>query len=154
MSETNSDDDLGRWGRPLRKRSRHPQPQPGTDGPPAVGPVDHPLPAGGAETIVRSGGALAGADAGNRGRREPEPEDLKLRDLVAYMAQGLVDHPQDVDVVVLGVTRDETAFELRVHPDDLGHVIGKQGRTARSLRLALGAAAARVGRTTRLAIAD
>ena len=70
------------------------------------------------------------------------------------MAQGLVDHPQDVEVVVLGVSRDETAFELRVHQDDLGHVIGKQGRTARSLRLALGAAAARVGRTTRLEIAD
>ena len=34
-----------------------------------------------------------------------------------------------------------------MHPDDLGHVIGKQGRTARSLRLALGAAAARAGRT-------
>jgi hypothetical protein len=70
------------------------------------------------------------------------------------MAKGLVDHPDDVDVVVLSAGADETAFELRVHPDDLGHVIGKQGRTARSLRLALGASAARVGRNTRLEIAD
>ena len=56
------------------------------------------------------------------------------------MAQGLVDHPDSVAVEVLEPGRD-AVFELSVHPDDLGHVIGKQGRTARSLRLALGAAA-------------
>jgi len=41
-----------------------------------------------------------------------------------------------------------------VHPDDIGHVIGKQGRTARSMRLALGAAAERIGRRAELEIAD
>lgn len=70
------------------------------------------------------------------------------------MARGLVDHPDDVTVDVLEVSHDETVLELRVNPDDLGHVIGKQGRTARSLRLALGAAAARTRRKATLEIAD
>ena len=88
-----------------------------------------------------------------RSSREPQAEDIRLRDLVAYMARGLVDHPDDVEVDVLA-PGDDAAFELRVHPDDLGHVIGKQGRTARSLRLALGAAAGLLGRRASLEIAD
>lgn len=69
------------------------------------------------------------------------------------MARGLVDHPDEVSVEVLEPGRD-ACFELRTHPDDLGHVIGKQGRTARSMRLCLGAAAAREGRRAELEIAD
>jgi predicted RNA-binding protein YlqC (UPF0109 family) len=69
------------------------------------------------------------------------------------MARSLVDHPDDVQVEVLAPGSD-AAFELHVHQDDLGHVIGKQGRTARSLRLAIGAAAARIGRNAGLEIAD
>lgn len=69
------------------------------------------------------------------------------------MAKGLVDHPDDVAVEII-VAGDDGMLELQVHPDDIGHVIGRQGRTARSLRLALGAAAARVGRRTTLEIAD
>ncbi|HVP14587.1 MAG TPA: KH domain-containing protein [Terriglobales bacterium] len=76
-----------------------------------------------------------------------------MRDLVVLMARGLVDRPDDVAVEVLEPGED-AVFELHVHPDDLGHVIGKQGRTARSMRLALGAAAARMGRTANLEIAD
>jgi hypothetical protein len=64
-----------------------------------------------------------------------------------------VDHADRVRVEILRAGED-AAFELSVHPDDLGHVIGKQGRTARSLRLALGAAAARRGRKASLEIAD
>ena len=85
--------------------------------------------------------------------REPDAEDLRERDLVAFMARGLVDHPDDVRVEILTPGPD-AHYELHVHPDDLGHVIGKQGRTARSLRLALGAAAARVDRRADLEIAD
>ena len=88
-----------------------------------------------------------------RARREPDADDLLLRDLVGFMARGLVDHPEDVRVEVLTPGPD-CNFELHVHPDDLGHVIGKQGRTARSLRLALGASAARSGRRADLEIAD
>jgi predicted RNA-binding protein YlqC (UPF0109 family) len=69
------------------------------------------------------------------------------------MARGIVDRPEEVATEILAAGED-AAFELRVHPDDLGHVIGKQGRTARSLRLALGAAAAKAGRRASLEIAD
>ena len=69
------------------------------------------------------------------------------------MARGIVDHADDVSVDIVRPGED-SEFELRVHPDDLGHVIGKQGRTARSLRLALDAAAARRGRRAGLEIAD
>lgn len=86
-------------------------------------------------------------------QREPDEHDFKLRDLVGYMAKGLVDHPDDVAVEILSAG-DDGVFELHVHPDDLGHVIGKQGRTARSLRLALGAAASRLDRRMTLEIAD
>ena len=85
--------------------------------------------------------------------REAGAEDERLRDLVVLMARGLVDRPDDVEVEVLEPGED-AVFELHVHPDDLGHVIGKQGRTARSMRLALGAAAARVGHEANLEIAD
>ena len=85
--------------------------------------------------------------------RDPDEHDFKLRDLVTYMAKGLVDHPEAVSVEVLEAG-DGGELELRTHPDDMGHVIGKQGRTARSLRLALGAAAARIDRRMGLEIAD
>ena len=88
-----------------------------------------------------------------RARREPDETDEKLRDLVTFLARGLVDRPDDVAVEVLEPGPD-AAFELHVHPDDLGHVIGKQGRTARSMRLALGAAASRLDRNANLEIAD
>jgi predicted RNA-binding protein YlqC (UPF0109 family) len=86
-------------------------------------------------------------------RREPDERDEKLKDLVAFMARGLVDHPDDVAVEILEAG-DDASFELQVHPDDIGHVIGKQGRTARSLRLTLGAAAQKMGRHADLEIAD
>lgn len=85
--------------------------------------------------------------------REPDEHDLKLRDLVVHMAKGLVDHPEDVSVEITHAG-DGGEFELRVHRDDMGHVIGKQGRTARSLRLALGAAAGRIDRRMGLEIED
>jgi len=88
-----------------------------------------------------------------RSDREPDADDLRERDLVVFMARGLVDHPDDVRVEILTPGPD-AHFELHVHQDDLGHVIGKQGRTARSLRLALGAAAARANRRADLEIAD
>ena len=102
--------------------------------------------------------AAAGEDTRREPRaprvaREPEAEDLRERDLVAFMARGLVDHPDDVRVEILEPGPD-ARFELHVHQDDLGHVIGKQGRTARSMRLALGAAAARLDRRADLEIAD
>ena len=85
--------------------------------------------------------------------RDPDDSDFFLRDLVVHLARGIVDHPDDVSVEIVRGGED-AEFELSVNPDDLGHVIGKQGRTARSLRLTLGAAAARRGRDAGLEIAD
>ncbi len=98
---------------------------------------------------------MIGAPRPARQRIQQEPDDLdfQLRDLVGFMAKGLVDHPGDVVVEILSAG-DDGVLELHVNPDDLGHVIGKQGRTARSLRLALGAAAGRIDRRMTLEIAD
>jgi predicted RNA-binding protein YlqC (UPF0109 family) len=62
-----------------------------------------------------------------------------MKALVEDIAKALVDHPEDV--VVKSVEGEQvTVLELRVHPDDLGKVIGRQGRTAKSIRTLLGAA--------------
>jgi predicted RNA-binding protein YlqC (UPF0109 family) len=107
-----------------------------------------------AETVVHTRPADAPALSPRPGSRsEPDAEDQRLRDLVTFMARGLVDRPDDVAVEILEPGVD-AVFELHVHPDDLGHVIGKQGRTARSMRLALGAAASRLDRNANLEIAD
>jgi predicted RNA-binding protein YlqC (UPF0109 family) len=62
-----------------------------------------------------------------------------MRALVEQIAKALVDEP---DQVVVNAVEGEqvTVLELRVGPNDLGKVIGKQGRTARSIRTILGAA--------------
>jgi len=69
------------------------------------------------------------------------------------MANGLVDFPDQVSVEITEAGED-SEFELHVHPDDIGHVIGRQGRTARAMRLCLSAAASRLGRRAGLEIAD
>jgi uncharacterized protein len=62
-----------------------------------------------------------------------------MRDLVESIAKALVDKPEDV--IVRAVEGEQvTVLEMRVHPDDLGKVIGRQGRTAKSIRTILGAA--------------
>jgi predicted RNA-binding protein YlqC (UPF0109 family) len=130
-----------------------------------VGPVDDAAALERAAVIVRADRPASGAApeligapraAGSRergGPSEPDEHDLRLRDLVVHMAKGLVDHPEDVSVEIVHAG-DGGELELHVHQDDMGHVIGKQGRTARSLRLALGAAAGRVDRRVDLEIAD
>ncbi len=62
-----------------------------------------------------------------------------MKDLVEAIAKALVDHPDQVQVnVVEG--EQVIVLELRVHAEDLGKVIGRQGRTAKSIRTLLGAA--------------
>jgi uncharacterized protein len=62
-----------------------------------------------------------------------------MRELVEAIAKALVDHPEQVQVKAIE-GEQVTVLELRVHPEDLGKVIGKQGRTAKSVRTLLGAA--------------
>ncbi|MCM2316491.1 MAG: KH domain-containing protein [Thermoanaerobaculia bacterium] len=75
-----------------------------------------------------------------------------MKDLVEFIAKSLVDQPDQVrvDEVKRG---DTTVVELRVAPDDLGRVIGRQGRTARAMRNLI-AAAERGGSRTILDILD
>jgi predicted RNA-binding protein YlqC (UPF0109 family) len=63
----------------------------------------------------------------------------QMKQLVLEIVRALVDQPDDV-VVELIQDRDATVIQLRVAHQDIGKVIGKQGRTARSLRTILGAA--------------
>jgi predicted RNA-binding protein YlqC (UPF0109 family) len=62
-----------------------------------------------------------------------------MRQLVESIAKALVDHPDEVKVNAVD-GEQVTVLELRVHPEDLGKVIGRQGRTAKSIRTLLGAA--------------
>ncbi len=62
-----------------------------------------------------------------------------MRALVEQIAKSLVDEPEKVSVEAVD-DEQATVLELRVSPEDLGKVIGKQGRTARSIRTILGAA--------------
>jgi predicted RNA-binding protein YlqC (UPF0109 family) len=158
MSDENRPPDLVQYGRPLRKRPRGPVAQPANPSPAVVGPVDAPAGVERVETVVRPGPSEAAPLSPRpvpapRAARVPGPQDDQLRGLVEMMARGLVDRPDDVAVEVLQ-PGDDAVLELHVHPDDLGHVIGKQGRTARSMRLTLGAAASRMGRNADLEIAD
>jgi predicted RNA-binding protein YlqC (UPF0109 family) len=66
------------------------------------------------------------------------PSEL-MKQLILEIVQALVDQPEDVSVEMFD-DRDATVIRLRVAHQDIGKVIGKQGRTARSLRTILGAA--------------
>ncbi len=66
-----------------------------------------------------------------------------MKELIATIAKALVDKPEDV--VVTEITGEQTSvIELRVAKEDLGKVIGKQGRTAKAMRTILSAASAKV----------
>ena len=56
-----------------------------------------------------------------------------LEDALEHLVRGIVDHPDEVQVD-LRTQRRGRVLEVRVHPDDLGKVIGRGGRTARALR--------------------
>ena len=76
-----------------------------------------------------------------------------MKELVEDIAKALVDLPEEVSVrQVEG--EQVTVLELRVAPSDLGKVIGKQGRTARSIRTLLGAAGMKLNRRFTLEILE
>jgi len=76
-----------------------------------------------------------------------------LKDLVVFMAQSLVDLPDQVEVTEM-VGEQTTVFELKVAKEDLGKIIGKQGRTARSLRTILNAASTKLRKRSVLEIIE
>jgi uncharacterized protein len=61
-----------------------------------------------------------------------------LEEALEHLVRGIVEHPEDVQVDLRDLRRGRV-LEVRVHPDDLGKVIGRGGRTARALRTVMGA---------------
>ncbi len=77
----------------------------------------------------------------------------ELRDLITYVTKALVDMPEAVKVNEI-VGEQTTVIELHVDKTDLGKIIGKQGRTARSLRTILNAASTKLKRRSVLEIIE
>ncbi len=61
-----------------------------------------------------------------------------LAEALEHLVKGIVEHPDDVDVRDRELRRGRV-LQVRVHPDDMGKVIGRSGRTAKALRAVLGA---------------
>ena len=76
-----------------------------------------------------------------------------MKDLIEYIAKVLVDNPDEVRVTELE-GKQTSVIELRVAKEDLGKVIGKQGRTARAMRTILGAASTKMRKRTVLEILE
>jgi len=76
-----------------------------------------------------------------------------MKDLISYIAQALVDHPEEVSVNKVEGNQI-SVLELKVAKEDLGKVIGKQGRTARAMRTILSAASAKIKKRTVLEIIE
>lgn len=74
-----------------------------------------------------------------------------LDSALAHLVKGIVDHPDQVQVTARSSQRGEL-LEVRVHPDDLGRVIGRAGRTAKALRTLVDALAD--GRRVRVDVVD
>lgn len=67
-----------------------------------------------------------------------------LTEALEHLVRGIVDHPDDVDVRDKQLRRG-SLLEVRVHPEDLGKVIGRGGRTATAIRTVMGGLAGRGG---------
>jgi len=80
-------------------------------------------------------------------------ESVSMKELITYIAQALVDHPESVQVSE--IEGEQTSIlELRVAREDLGKVIGKQGRTARAMRTILSAASTKLRKRSVLEILE
>jgi len=76
-----------------------------------------------------------------------------MKELILYIAKALVDKPEDV--VVTEIEGEQTSvIELKVAKEDLGKVIGKQGRTARAMRTILSAASTKIRKRSVLEILE
>ncbi|WP_027188728.1 KH domain-containing protein [Desulfovibrio cuneatus] len=76
-----------------------------------------------------------------------------LKELIEFIAKSLVDNPDQVHVTEVG-GEQTVVYELRVAKEDLGKVIGKQGRTARAIRTVLGAASTKLKKRSVLEILE
>lgn len=76
-----------------------------------------------------------------------------MRELLEYVLRVLVDHPEDLRLTEVDGERT-VIFELRCHPEDVGKVIGKNGKTVGALRTLLSTAAARQGKRALLEVVE
>jgi len=76
-----------------------------------------------------------------------------MKELIKYIAQSLVDVPDKVEVTEV-IGEQTSVIELRVAKEDLGKVIGKQGRTAKAIRMILSAASAKMHKRAVLEIIE
>lgn len=76
-----------------------------------------------------------------------------MKELIEQIAKALVDKPEEVSVSEIDGERT-TVYELRVAQSDLGKVIGKQGKTARSIRTILAAVGTKIGKRCVLEILE
>ena len=76
-----------------------------------------------------------------------------MKELIELVSKKLVEHPEDVTVRVIEGDHGQS-YELRVHPDDMGRVIGKNGRVAKAVRTLVGSAAAKQDVRATLEIVD
>lgn len=77
--------------------------------------------------------------------------EMALAEALEHLVRGVVDHPDEVRIDSRGSNRGET-LEIRVHPEDLGRVIGRSGRTAQALRTVITALAS--GERVRVDVVD
>ena len=78
---------------------------------------------------------------------------MPLKELIRAIAVELVDHPEQVEVTEIASDKN-SLIELRVAKDDIGKVIGKDGRTAQSMRTILTAVSTKLGKRAHLDIID
>ncbi|MDD4091024.1 MAG: KH domain-containing protein [Smithellaceae bacterium] len=76
-----------------------------------------------------------------------------MKDLIKYISQALVDNPDQVEVTEV-IGEQTSVIELRVAKEDLGKVIGKQGRTAKAIRTILSATSAKIHKRAVLEIIE
>ena len=76
-----------------------------------------------------------------------------MKELLTYIAQNLVEHPEAVSVTERPGA-DETVLELRVAPEDMGKVIGRQGRIAKEIRTLMRSVAQKNGTKVSVEIVD
>lgn len=76
-----------------------------------------------------------------------------MKELLIYIAQNLVDNPDDVTVTEREA-ENETVYELRVNPSDMGKVIGRQGRIAKEIRILMRSVSQRQGKRISVDIVD
>ena len=83
----------------------------------------------------------------------PDPRDVPVTQLLHSIVSSLIDRPEFLTIKATPA-EDGVTFTINTHPDDTGKLIGKQGRTARSIRTLLGAAGMKLNRRYTIDISE